>query len=1104
MANRSNNLILKSISSFLIISFSAQQLLFAADPREILWNAKQGFEEEPQDRRGGDGAQGEVDQQNALAELMANSAAGAPPAPGSGRQFDLTTANGDVFSFDEANRLTRAVTHEGHELSGTDLWDPETQSIRDVESLKIFSDGTLKIEDGRVKEYRSPDNKLFTYIYNDNGTLQRVDVKLGEAQTLVSTTTYRYDTDAITLLETVTRTFDTLTANTLSESVYDGNGLIKRSIDLVNKKILLFDSGRIHYLIAYNDGIVYRYGETVNTDGSITVSREAPYLLGDFNFDGTVNRTDLAVIASHNGTASGAIYFDGDLNMDGIVGLTDIMVLQRRFNLTNEGLANSQIEEFLPTQIRYAADGKLIQVAQNDGTTLFFDAAGQLTEARDAQGNVIADFEFTTNALGNIVNAAILQPKQDNTPGDQDLNAEYDSQGRLISVIVDKLRIRFKHTDAGSTIESLETEDFWKIEALSDGLPLFVDNVLTNFKLTNPDKTEERLFEGGFLVQLFFVIGGMRILYGPDQKPIKLEDTERRVVYNFVTPAPPTAYLPPSPQPNSTPAPNPSPTASPDSVFGQNSQHIVANIDYSQLTDEQIEDLDPLTAVRMIYDQDYNLLGVVRKNGEAIKFRADGSVDAIGLLDQAGNFTITDEFIYNPADGSFVVKGATTETYYDANDQIDYMIVKPDEAGEPSLYVDYAYGNIYHIYKGHGDPLNIPQNLTLQYTYSTAPDGREITTITEGKYDAEAPDSFKIISVKDYYEGELTTSIDKETDLVSSYTYLDGKIHTVEVTYFGRRQGFYTYSYEDELILVKDEEDIVQAYGDAPVFNADGTVHHTAQNKLVYALSADGNTKHTYSYHIERTENGQAVTRTVIASTIETLERSTTENQPDWTVEDNSLRTAIGNAWVSYRVAVFSPGDLKLDFQARDFSHTGLSDQYTNYHLEILIDGVSKGIFMVPADRLVWQDAEILIQDIAAGFHTLKIVWLNAQDPVEGYAPTFGFKDFKVTHVIPRMQEKEIVTEELSERRLTDGSIAYYKDGKIDRIDLAQIDSTGFADQSSSGHKVTGHAGAQLIVGGRRAGVMVCWSWMERMIIFLFRIRAISTLPRTTSLSTFG
>ena len=53
-------------------------------------------------------------------------------------------------------------------------------------------------------------------------------------------------------------------------------------------------------------------------------------LLGDFNFDGTIDFADYTVLQNNFGT--GTTFGEGDFNFDGVVGLADFIALKAAFN----------------------------------------------------------------------------------------------------------------------------------------------------------------------------------------------------------------------------------------------------------------------------------------------------------------------------------------------------------------------------------------------------------------------------------------------------------------------------------------------------------------------------------------------------------------------------------------------------------------------------------------------------------------------------------------------------------------------------------------------------------------------------------------------------
>ena len=76
--------------------------------------------------------------------------------------------------------------------------------------------------------------------------------------------------------------------------------------------------------------LIVDFGGTQQSPGfEVFTGTSKPVLPGDTNFDGLVNRTDLAAIIAHYGKP-GALG-DGDLNGDGVVGFADFQILELNF-----------------------------------------------------------------------------------------------------------------------------------------------------------------------------------------------------------------------------------------------------------------------------------------------------------------------------------------------------------------------------------------------------------------------------------------------------------------------------------------------------------------------------------------------------------------------------------------------------------------------------------------------------------------------------------------------------------------------------------------------------------------------------------------------------
>jgi len=88
------------------------------------------------------------------------------------------------------------------------------------------------------------------------------------------------------------------------------------------------------------------------------------WIPGDCNFDGRVNREDLAILSSHYGTQNNAAVFDGDLDNNEAVGLSDLMALKRNFG-------KSLLDADRPIKI-YDEHDRLLFVLHADGYRYFF------------------------------------------------------------------------------------------------------------------------------------------------------------------------------------------------------------------------------------------------------------------------------------------------------------------------------------------------------------------------------------------------------------------------------------------------------------------------------------------------------------------------------------------------------------------------------------------------------------------------------------------------------------------------------------------------------------------------------------------------------------
>ena len=368
------------------------------------------------------------------------------------------------------------------------------------------------------------------------------------------------------------------------------------------------------------------------------------------------------------------------------------------------------------------------------------------------------------------------------------LASEYDAEGKLSSVKLGDLTIHYKSDE--TTIDFIEKTDGTEL------YDLFFDDDgnITGATIYTPEG-EIRTYENGKLVNLRKP--DTTELFYFDDKPLKLI-TPEQFTYNFDYTIP---------------------------------DIVVADLDPSIVL------TDTLTAVKMQYDTSFNLKKVVRQNQEIINYTGK-DILSIESPDEARKV-----FDYQrDGDGkilSYTVTQDNVVTSYDANNQPLEATIFPDADNPATLRVTYQYGKIREIYKKK-DSASL-EVLTFQYTYTFTTDNEEITNIE----DLEEKTS------KVYKAGNLLTSLDNETSVLSTYEYVIASVAAgvakqsdlvskVVVTRLGRTLHTYTYTYSTQqlnnsptqLTIVTDEEGTIRTY--------------SADKKLAF-LEKD-NQKFSYSY----------------------------------------------------------------------------------------------------------------------------------------------------------------------------------------------------------------------------------------------------------------
>lgn len=171
-------------------------------------------------------------------------------------------------------------------------------------------------------------------------------------------------------------------------------------------------------------------------------------------------------------------------------------------------------------------------------------------------------------------------------------------------------------------------------------------------------------------------------------------------------------------------------------------------------------------------------------------------------------------------------------------------------------------------------------------------------------------------------------------------------------------------------------------------------------------------------------------------STLDTSNRSTKswDGENAWHVwDDGELGTYWDHQWVEYTPTLSQSGDLKITFQATN--EGTLPTGYTNFDIEVFVDGWSQGVFHVPASDTGWKAEDILLKDVTQGQHTVRIEWLN--DAGGNGDANFLFKDLTMTQKTPVYKDTDIIEEKLIEKKLSDGSVVHYDNaGQVASVDL--------------------------------------------------------------------
>ncbi len=318
-----------------------------------------------------------------------------------------------------------------------------------------------------------------------------------------------------------------------------------------------------------------------------------------------------------------------------------------------------------------------------------------------------------------------------------------DGAGNLTALKIGDITIHYK--TGASEIDHIEKSDGTELH----DLVFDANGVIQDTLVISPDG-EERLYRDGQLVSV--AKPDLTKIFFADGKPQTLI-TPENLTYHF-------SYDTPG--------------------------AIVANLDTSVALPGDT------TAVKMVYDENFSLVQIIRQNEETLNYLND---DLVRIEFPAADPQLF-EYIKDETGEmvSFSITQGDVETFYDANFEAFKAIIHPTVEDPDTLEVTYQFEKIREVYKNGV--------LTFIYSYALDTDGEELTLI----------DDLEEKVIKTYKNGFLLTSFSPSTSVLSTYSYTDGKVSKVEVTRLGRLLHVYHYAYDGGLTIVTDEGGVIRTY----------------------------------------------------------------------------------------------------------------------------------------------------------------------------------------------------------------------------------------------------------------------------------------------------
>ncbi|MBI3315622.1 MAG: hypothetical protein HYZ87_01420, partial [Candidatus Omnitrophica bacterium] len=248
------------------------------------------------------------------------------------------------------------------------------------------------------------------------------------------------------------------------------------------------------------------------------------------------------------------------------------------------------------------------------------------------------------------------------------------------------------------------------------------------------------------------------------------------------------------------------------------------------------------------------------------------------------------------------------------------------------------------------------------------------------------------------------------------YQGSDPALRGLFLEYKGDEQGPTThggtdYDYARPYVLGKWTGGPVTYYDGLDYVEANGTIHSDLKLERVPSSIYASN----FSFLVSTLEGTDGVVTPITGAptTLDAVrDMRTIANGGVWDVNatDGSLTTYWQDQTLDYTVTT-AAGNLILNFDAKNAGN--LSPSYANFKIEVFVDGQSKGIFNVKADANNWQASEIVLRQLTAGPHTVRMVWRNdAASPPGDANPwdaNFSFKNLSFSEGDKQFRsEKEI------------------------------------------------------------------------------------------------